>query len=335
MAPGARPRSLSDDDSLAARAAWLYFAGGLTQGEIAKRLGVPSTKAHRLVARANREGLVHVHVDARVADCVRLEEMLSERYGLAYCRVAPDLHEGPLPLKALGAAGAQFLKNAIEHDGHETIGVGHGRTLAAVVEQLPSMAGVKARFVSVLGGLTRKFAANPFDVIYRLAEKTGAEAYLMPVPVFANSPEDKAVLMAQMGVAEVSGLARGASLVFAGLGELESAEFQISMGLLRPEEHDEIVASGARGEILGHFFTADGARVADDFTARALAPDYDVLTATRVVAVAGGEEKTAAILAVLRGGLLDGLITDERTAERIAAADPMDLPAAQAAGVGP
>ena len=56
------------------------------------------------------------------------------------------------------------------------------------------------RFVSLLGGLTRKFSANPHDVIHRLAERTGAEAYVMPVPMFANTVEDRAVLIGQKGV---------------------------------------------------------------------------------------------------------------------------------------
>ena len=52
------------DQELCARAAWLYHGAGLTQGEVAKRLGVPSVKAHRLIARANRLGFIHVSIDA-------------------------------------------------------------------------------------------------------------------------------------------------------------------------------------------------------------------------------------------------------------------------------
>ena len=44
---------MDDEASLATRAAWLHFAGGLTQGEVAARLNVQSTKAHRLIARAS------------------------------------------------------------------------------------------------------------------------------------------------------------------------------------------------------------------------------------------------------------------------------------------
>ena len=37
-----------------------------------------------------------------------------------------------------------------------------------------------------------------------------------------------------------------------------------------------------------------------------------------MVALAGGPDKVAAIAAVLRGGWLDGLITDEATAQALA-----------------
>ena len=58
------------DQELCARAAWLYHGAGLTQGEVARHLGVPSVKAHRLIARANRLGFIHVSIDAPVAACV-------------------------------------------------------------------------------------------------------------------------------------------------------------------------------------------------------------------------------------------------------------------------
>ena len=38
-----------DETSMATRAAWLHYAGGLTQSEVAKRLGLTSLKAHRLI----------------------------------------------------------------------------------------------------------------------------------------------------------------------------------------------------------------------------------------------------------------------------------------------
>ncbi len=318
MAPRRTKPSRTDDEaSLSARAAWLYFSGGMTQGEIAKRLGVPSTKAHRLVARATREGLVRVFVDASVSDCVALEEAMTERYGLTYCRVAPDLDEGPLPLKALGLAGARFLRNALESGDHEVIGVGHGRTIGAMVDQLPSLQVKNTRIVSLLGGLTRRYAANPYDVIHRIAERTGAEAYMLPVPLYANTVEDKAVLLAQVGVADVIEMWDRATLMLTGVGEVAPAAHLFEEGLVDPADQQALQAANAVGEVLGHYFDSDGAPVLNAMESRVMSPDIEAIRGRNMVAIAGGVNKAAAIGAALRSGLIKGLITDESTARRL------------------
>lgn len=305
---------------LAARAAWLYFSGGMTQGQIAKRLGVTSIKAHRLIARAHRDGLVRIFVDAEVAECLELEETIRQRFGLEFCSVAPDLgEETALPLRVLGIAGANFLKNEIERGEHALIGVGHGRTLAAAVDAMPAVATGRTRFVSVLGGFTRRFAANPYDVIHRLAEKTGAEAFQIPLPTFANTAEDKAVLLSQPGVGEVFDLACSARLVFAGIGDVTEDAFLFTASLVGSDEIGEIRAGKAVGELLGHYFNAAGQPVAEAVSARALSPTLDHLRASRVVALAGGADKVSPILALLRSEFLDGLVTDEVTARAILA----------------
>ena len=303
--------------SLATRAAWLYFAAGMTQSEVASRLNIQSTKAHRLIARASREGMIRVFVEGPVAECVALENALAQRFGLAFCRVAPDLGEGDLPLKALALEGASFQRGE-----DKVIGVGHGRTLAAVVEQLPQTPTPDARFVSLLGGLTRKFAANPFDVIHRLAERTGAEAYLLPVPVFANSVADRAVLMKQYGIADVFALARKASLLVVGIGQINRKGFLVSSGMIKPDEVTELERFGACADLLGHFFSADGAVLDIDLSARATSMSAADLKKHRIVAVAGGLPKVTALRAVLRSRMLHGLIIDEATAEALATDKP-------------
>ena len=79
------------EGALAARAAWLYHAGGATQAEVAARLGIAPAKAHRLIARAARDGLVRVYVAGPLAGCLELERRLSDEFGLSLARVVPDL----------------------------------------------------------------------------------------------------------------------------------------------------------------------------------------------------------------------------------------------------
>lgn len=315
-------RTRDSEESLAIRAAWLHYAGGLTQAEVAKRLGVTGVKAHRLITRANEAGAVKVTVDGDVAECVELEDRLARGFDLTYCEIIPDLNEEGLPLRALGIAGAAFIQRSIEAHSSGIIGIGHGRTLAAAVREMPHMDATGVQFVSLLGGLTRNYAANPHDVMHRLAEKTGAQAYVMPVPFFANTIEDREVLLAQRGVSEVFSLASAADLMLVGIGTAEPHAQLVSSRMVEPSEIAEVKARGGMGEILGHFFDEKGQAIETSLTLRTLSLGLDQLRGRKIVAIAGGSEKTCAIRSVLMSGLLGGLITDERTAHALATGLP-------------
>ena len=309
----------SEEAELCVRAAWLHYGGGLTQGEVAKRLGIPSVKAHRLIARANRMGLVRVSIDGDIGECVRLEEALAQRFGLQFCEVSPDLDDEPLPLKTLAMAGSRYLRLALESGEHSVIGFGHGRTLAACVAMLPNMSVPQVKLVSLLGGLTRRYATTPFDVIHRLAERTGAEAYVLPLPFYANTVEDRSVFLEQRGVAPVVEMGVKASLRLVGIGTMEADASILSTGMAEKEEFEEARRSGGAGEVLGHIFSPSGKVIETGISARTLSMAAQDIGRQKTVAIAGGRSKTDAIRAALASGLFHGIITDERTARTLIA----------------
>ncbi|WP_425072040.1 sugar-binding transcriptional regulator [Sagittula sp. S175] len=306
-----------DDKSLAIRAAWMHYVGGLTQAKVAKRLGLPSVKTHRLIARAVAEGNVKVSIEGEIVECVALEGALYDRYGLDLCEVAPDVGEEGLPLRTLSLAGANYLKRQFEAGEHRIIGLGHGRTLAETTRALPRMDAPGLHFVSLLGGLTGNFAANPHDVMHRIADKTGARACVMPVPFFANTVEDREVLLNQRGVDEVFRMAQSATLKVVGIGTVDPDAQLVTSRMIEPSEIEEIARAGAQGEMLGDFFDAEGHVVETTLSARTLAVGYDPDREESIVAIAGGPEKVAAIRSVLRSGRVSGLITDELTARAL------------------
>lgn len=312
--------SIHIESDLPARAAWLHYAGGLTQSAVAKRLGIPTTRAHRLIARAAKQGLVRVFVDAKVADCAEMESKLIERFSLAHCCIIPDIGDNQeLPLRALSIGGADYLMKTLEMGAHKIIGVGHGRTLGRVVDAMAPVSGKSSQqevqFVSLLGGLTRKFAANPHDVIHRLAEKTNAPAYLMPVPMFANSKRDKKVLLQQRGLAEIMQMIDLATLCVVGIGAInDHSKRKATLSADHSTVFDELKETGACAELLGQFLDEHGNRVSTLYDGRMMAPALTELRDKEVIGIAGGTIKCAAILAALKSGLLTGLITDEVTA---------------------
>jgi len=287
--PKANARSPEDDD-LVARAAWLHFVGGLTQSEVATRLGLSTTRAHRAIAKAQSSGIVHIAVKASASTCLELENTLTEMYGLSMCRVAMDIPErGPIPLKSLGAA-------------------------AAVVENLWHTGATNTSFVSLLGGLTQSLAANPYDVIHRLAQKTGADAYLMPVPLFANSSNDKQVFLAQSMVTGAFDRMKEASLAIVGIGDLSTSNGAANAVPNSENAHLELSELGAKAEILGQFLDIKGSAISTSFDGRTMAMDLQDLRNREVVAIAGGKDKIEPIKAALNSGLITGLIIDEVTA---------------------
>lgn len=302
------------DRSLAVRAAWLHYIGGLTQSSVAKKLNIPSVKAHRLIAKAVADGMVKISIEGDIVECIKLENELSERFNLSLCEVAPDLGEEGLPLRTLGMAGESFIRRQLERETHNTIGIGHGRTLAAAVRSMPYLDAKSTRFVSLLGGLTRDYSANPHDVMHQIAKKTNAQAHVMPVPFFANTAEDRAVLISQKGVREVLEMAQAATLKIVGIGTVGEDTQLVQSGMIEPEEIRQVLREGGVGELLGHFFDINGNHLETTLTSRTLATQLSDTSDTQVVALAGGPEKIAPLHAVLQSGRLSGLLTDERTA---------------------
>ena len=206
------------------------------------------------------------------------------------------------------------MQRQIESGAHAAIGVGHGRTLAACVANLPRTHAPNLSLVSLLGGMTRRYVTTPFDVIHRLSERTSAAAYVLPLPFLANSIEDRLILMEQRGVADVFALGVASSLRFVGIGAIDDRASILSTGLVEPDDFAEARRSGAVGELLGHLFTANGGLIDSGVSARALS----MSAADMASRPAGGRSKVAAIRAVLTSGLLRGLITDESTATALA-----------------
>ena len=72
------------------------------------------------------------------------------------------------------------------------------------------------------------------------------------------------------------------------------------------------------GDICLRFFDADGAPVVTPLNERVIAIELaDLRRVDRVVGIAGGRRKFGAIRGALRGRLINVLITDRSTAERL------------------
>ncbi|WP_035056377.1 sugar-binding transcriptional regulator [Andreprevotia chitinilytica] len=304
----------------AARAAWMYYVGNNTQHEIADRLGISRQMAQRLVAYAVEQGLVRVRIEHPISDCLALADALKTRFGLAICSVVPtDGNNAEALRRMLSVAGAEVVEQFIHAEKPMVINVGSGRTLKAIIDELPEIDRPQHRIVSMVGAISSDGASNRYDVALRAAEKTGSKYFMLPAPLIADSAEDCRQWCSHRVYRVVSELAAHADLTLVGVGSVGPACPLLEDGFVSEEEVSQLVAAGAAGEMIGHIIDGTGRPLVSPLSSRVTSLQWPSSPTRPVIGFAGGAAKHKAIAAVLRGGWLSGLVTDEASARAVLA----------------
>ncbi len=126
------------------------------------------------------------------------------------------------------------------------------------------------------------------------------------------------MFLAQRIVKDAMELARAADLYLISVGELKETSVLRAQDILTAEEVRNIKASGAVCDSLGKLFDIDGREIEHPLSQRTLAIGTSELRSRNVVLLAGGVEKVQATMALLRSGIVKGLIIDGDTAVRLA-----------------
>ena len=304
----------------AARAGWLYYVGQMTQDQIAREMGISRQRAQRLVSRAVADRLIHVRLEHPVSACLELEQALRRRFSLTCCRVAPSLGAGADPVRAIAPVAAAEVERFLRTPEPLVIALGTGRALRATVEELSPMAAEQHRLVSLIGNIAPDGSASVFDVIMRIADKVRAPHYPMPVPVVSETAEQNAMFHDLAPIRRVTDLARAADVSFVGVGQMSNDAPLLQDGFVSRAELDDMQAMGATGEVAGWVYDSVGQYLDTGTNLRVGGVRIDPGRAQPVIGIAGGASKHAAILAALRGRIINGLITDEESARAILAA---------------
>lgn len=299
------------------QATWLYYIGQMSQEEVSRRMGLSRFKVLRLLQDARDLGLVRISIEHGTTGTLALADRLAAQFGLTEVQVAPDTGDDPAAgRRAVGQLGAGWLAR-IGREGPVTVGVGWGRTVAAMVDALTGLRNPEMCFVSLMGSMTRTSSTSPFDVCARLAALTGAKAVFLPAPFLADSPADATVIRNQRMVREALAVARAADHMAISVGECTAEALLQASGMLTPDEVASLVAAGAVADTTGKFFAAEGTLAATDLNQRAPSIDLQDLHRSDVVVLSAGATKATALRAVLAAGFVNRLIVDEPLAKAL------------------
>lgn len=303
-----------------AKVARLYYQQGLRQTEIMERLSIHQSTVSRLLQRAEREGIVRITLSIPSGAHPDLEEALQTEFGLQEAIVVDSIDDEEQIISDLGAAAAFYLETTLKPS--DVIGISSwSAALLRMVEAMhPIQRSQGARVVQILGGVGNPGAeAHATQLTQRLANLISGTATLLPAPGVVGSPKTRGILMRDPYVKDAIALLESVTIALVGIGAIEPSKMLAASGnVFSSAELKHLGEQGAVGDICLRFFNAEGKPVSTPLNKRIISIELDQLRKVkRVVGIAGGRRKTAAIRGALHGHLVNVLITDAMTAERL------------------
>lgn len=312
---------------LATQVARLFFDRRMNKVEIAQRLGITRFQVARLIDRALDDGLVRIEYPGMGKVDRMLAQAVEQQFGLDLCVVAAG---GPDVGTDVVAGLAAGLIDELVTPG-EIIGIAWGSTLAAVVDRIDRHAADGVAVVQLAGSSNRLDPGlEPGEVSRNLAARLGATHHPIFAPAFVDEPSIRRAILRQPDLASTVALLDRLTLAIVGVGAIGDEGEAPSSSLLRSGALAEpdiarLRALGAVGDLVVHPFDGHGRFVAPELADRAVAVDVEQLRRTRrVIAVAGGAAKAAAIRGALRTHVVGVLVTDAAAARAVIALEDRD-----------
>ena len=303
-----------DQQILHVHVAMQNLAHGRPLNEIAEEIGRSRFATARMVRRARELGLIEVRPTMPVPIDADLSALIARQFGLRSALVVATRSTDDAEVReALASVTARYLSETVEED--DVLGVAPGRTLARAsreIDQLPSADVVQ------LTGIGWPRLEEGAEVVSAIGRGAGGAAVPRSVPILID-PEAAPILHhpAITGTMRRFRHVRKAFLTVGGWPR-SSLLAQI-LG-----ENGERAGFEERGvvAVIGTTLLDIQGRTVSGLEGRFIGISEEELRAVPLrVAIGGGEWKQQAVLATLRSGLVNVLITDVRTAELALAAE--------------
>lgn len=263
--------------------------------------------------------------DAGVADVAfgrldrhRLALVVEERDAPALTQIArgdEHAHADAIRRGHVAAAAADLLGRTLREG--EVLGMSWGRSLTAMTANLERLPAISV--VQLTGTVGSDLEQSPVEIVRKIAIASGGSAYPVFSPMVVGDPSTADALRRQPDVAKAIRMFDDVTTAVLALGSWEPLDSQLA-AFLPDDERAELIGRGVVAEVASTLIAADGQLVAPDFAARSIAIDAERLRRIpRVVLVSSGSRKRDAARAVLRAGLVTGVVTDREIAEALLA----------------
>ena len=294
----------------------LYYERELTQAEIAGKMNISRPAVSKLLAEARQRGIVKIDIKSPLMSDENLLEELRRAYGLKGGLVVPaGSADEKLLAKLIISQAALYIETLLPDISR--IGLGWGDTVGRLVGELKMQPAVEVKngcVCPVIGSAPNDIKWYQTNELTRsFAEKTGFTPHYLHAPAFPVTLKNKNLFEDTVEYHEISKQWRELEMVILGVGTYPSVPDQATAArfgnLLREKK--------AAGMLATYYFDGQGNLIhsKDDIVIR-IGPE-DLARIEKAFLIGGGLKKISTVRASLKTGLVNHLITDDRTARSL------------------
>jgi len=292
---------------LSASVARRYYLDGRTKVEIAEEFRLSRFKIARLLDDARASGLVRIEIGHPGVVDVELSSSLMDALGLKHCIVTDTPDDDPTALREhLAAAAADLLTELVTVD--DVLGLSWSRAVSAMATRLRRLA--PAPVIQLTGALARSVVDNSsIELVREVARISGGPAYFYYAPMAVPDASTARALRSQPEVARTFSLISSVTIAVAGIGAW-APELSTLYDAATEAERIDLTRRGVAAEVSGVLLDTSGEPVTAPLTERMIGINAAQMRAVpEVIGIAYGLGKADAVLAAVRGGHVDSLVT--------------------------
>ena len=300
------------------RVAKKYYELHMGQLEIAQEEGVSKSTISRMLQKAVDLGYVKVTIDAPIESVKEMEDKLKNIFHLKEIFVSPNLvDDEEINLRDTCRALANNLDHYIED--HTVVAVSWGKTLNCLAKQIQPLKAKDIKVVQLNGGVAKSASSTGASQIVDALTMAGhGIGYMFPVPAIVDSKLTSDILQEETQVKNVLTLAKKAEVSIFSIGALSKDSILYEVGYLKDEDFLALEEKEAVGDIASRFLDINGAIALNELNDRVVGFRLEELKEKEwAIAIAVGINKINALIGALRGGFMNVLYTDEKTAREL------------------
>ena len=303
--------------NLELKVAYWYYTLGLTQDEIARRISTTRQKVNQIIHSLKPQGIVSVSIHGFERDHVELETRIEEAYSLNEVLVVSDYGEAETAIYRVANVAAQYLEEILAPG--MLIGVSWGRTLAALINEMPYRPRASCRVLQLIGAQnTAHFAEKADEISRNLANRLDCPSHFLYAPAVVDHPQTRAWLMRENHIRQTFELMPQCDIALVGIGELDERSTLVTRGVVSAESIRTLRGAGFVADLALNLIRPDGSTDGNPLASRVMGADLDCLRRIgNTIAIAAGEGKAEAVAAALSTGAVNTAIINESLARRL------------------